>query len=142
MTSRMPAVIAVLTACALAVAPGYAQMPTRGSPVAGTYSNLVYQIREVGSSASSGRGGRNALMPWLYLLDDYTYIWGRDRGSHRIEKRAVLLSGAYGAWGPGQIDADRRVTFKFFRTDQAGVKQEVLVQMAYRGSLQDYPPPR
>lgn len=142
MTSRMPVVIAVLTACALAVAPGYAQTPSRGSPVAGTYSNLVYQIREVGSAAGSGRGGRNALMPWLYLLDDYTYIWGRDRGTYRIEKRAVLLSGAYGAWGPGQIDADRRITFKFFRTDQAGVKQEVLVQMAYRGSLQDYPPPR
>jgi hypothetical protein len=125
-----------------AVPRAHAQAPAvrLETQVDGAYSNLIFQIREAGSTEWP-RSGRSPLMPWLYLLEDFTYEWGRDRGTYRVQQDDVLLSGAYKAWGPGRVDRDRRITFRFSRIDANGRKQELAVVMAYRGSLKDYPSP-
>jgi len=119
--------------------PATAGVPT---PVAGVYSNVEYGVRTVRDPPLPWRTGRNTLMPWLYLLEDSSYVWGRDRGRYEVRGNQLLLSGSYRTWGPGSIDRDRRIIFNFRRPGQDGTLQEFLVVMGYRGSLREYPPPR
>lgn len=109
------------------------------SSTAGAYSNVEYGVRTVSDPPQAWRTGRSTLMPWLYLLEDFTYEWGRERGRYELRGNQLLLSGSYRAWGPGRIDQDRRIIFNFRRASETGILQEFLVVMGYRGSLRDYP---
>ncbi|MBI4537921.1 MAG: hypothetical protein HY704_00250 [Gemmatimonadetes bacterium] len=81
------------------------------------------------------------MLPWLYLLEDLTYEWGSARGTYTVRGDALVLSGAYGPWGPGKILPDRRLFFDFARWDAAGGLQLIKLVFSYRGSLDAYPPP-
>ncbi|MDQ7842633.1 MAG: hypothetical protein QN141_00890 [Armatimonadota bacterium] len=130
--------IAVLALAALGLLPPGA---AAALSVVGAYSNVGYTVRTVGEPAGLGRTSINRLMPWLYLLEAGTYEWGRERGTYQVRDDELRLSGSYRAWGPGKIDADRRITFTFRKPDAAGRLQEFIVVMGYRGALTDYPPP-
>lgn len=130
--------VTILVLAALGLTPPSAAAT---ASVVGAYSNAGYTVRTIGEPVVRGRMSVNRLMPWLYLLEDGTYEWGRERGTYEVRGHDLRLSGSYRAWGPGKIDADRRITFTFRKPDALGRLQEFIVVMGYRGPLTDYPPP-
>ncbi|MBI4278717.1 MAG: hypothetical protein HY660_09695 [Armatimonadetes bacterium] len=135
---RMVVMVAgVLAVAALAQVPAMAGPLVKQTPVAGAYSTL-------GATVNGQQVRRATQMPWLYLLEDFTYEWGSARGTYRVEAGRVLLAGPYQSWGPGRIAEEpgrRLIIFHYTRTDQAGRAQLMNVTLLYRGPLHEYPPP-
>ena len=73
--------------------------------VAGTYANLSFNV--------NGAGGQNRLMPRLALHKDGNYEWGKEKGNYEYRDGMVYLSGSYAPWGPGKVDIDYKIWFKF-----------------------------
>lgn len=105
-----------------------ARPPADVAAASGCYCNLSFNV--------DGLGGRNTAMPQLYLMPDGSYAWGSDAGRYEVKDGKLLLAGSYREWGPGALDTDRRIMFRF----QKGGK-EFVCTMSYRGSVTDYPPP-